>query len=555
MPINLSINSTQPVTIPEDTASLNVKLFGGGGGGEYVDQYTLVSTAGTSGGSTSFIGLNANGGQGGGIGGKNQGGSGGSGSQSVDWSSLGASVNTLNGSSGQLSSGGSGGTVSGYSSSDGGYGTPLQVSYTSNVYHVFNDTTDTHIITQSSPDIYVGFESQYAPGAPCNTSLAYKHYSITFAAPYDDANYSITILSLCQQAAAGGTAGPFYVYGIDYKTRFGFRIWFCRAGNNSYVRCFSFTTTGNRTPLVGRGGGGAGFVEATISRSQLIQSSTYRPGTSHQLVVASGGTKGGFTAADGQAGKAFLTILLEPRITASIDDSSVIRGGCSTLRWSVTGDVSQVTISPGIGVVNISGQRQICPQETTTYTITATGLGGTDVEERTLIVYQPPTLEISGPESLNYGQQGTITYEATDVDISFTVEPVYSYKNGDVSGSMFNTNLPLGKTLNGSYQTDIPYNDYGPFSVTYTITATGNGGQETRQITIPINVDETPDNFLVPETEEAFKSQDPVITPDEAIVSYEIVVEGIDIPVEVKADKPILVEVNDDDTWEQLRSI
>lgn len=555
MPINLSINSTQQVTIPEDTASLNVKLFGGGGGGEYVDQYTLVSTAGTNGGSTSFIGLNANGGQGGGIGGKNQGGAGGSGSQSIDWSSLGASVNALTGSSGQLSSGGTGATVSGYSSSNGGYGTPLQVSYTSNVYHVFNDDTDTHIITQSSPDIYVGFESQFAPGAPCNTSLAYKHYSINFAAPYDDANYSITILSLCQQAAAGGTAGPFYVYGIDYKTRFGFRIWFCRAGNNSYVRCFSFTTTGNRTPLVGRGGGGSGFIEATISRSQLIQSSTYRPGTSHQLTVGGGGSKGGTTAENGQAGKAFLTILLEPRITASIDDSSLIRGGCSTLRWSVTGDVSQVTISPGIGVVNISGQRQICPEQTTTYTITATGLGGTDVEERTLIVYQPPTLQISGPESLNYGQQGVITYEATNVDISFTVEPVYNYKNGDVSGSMFNTNLPLGTNLIGSYETTIPYNEYGPFGVTYTITATGNGGQETRQITIPINVDETPDNFLIPETEEAYKSQDPILTPDETIISYEIKVDGVDIPVEVKADKPILVEVNNDDMWEQIRSI
>jgi hypothetical protein len=144
---------------------------------------------------------------------------------------------------------------------------------------------------------------------------------------------------------------------------------------------------------------------------------------------------------------------------------------------------------------------------------------------------------------------------ATNVDISFTVEPVYSYKNGDVSGSMFNTNLPLGASLSNSYQTNIPYNDYGPYSVSYTITATGNGGQETRQIIIPINIDETPDNFLIPETEEAYKSQDPVVTPDQTILSYEIVVDGVDIPVEVKADKPILVEINNDDNWDQIRSI
>jgi|688.fasta_scaffold28151_3 hypothetical protein len=555
MPINIVANSSQSVSIPEDAANVNIKLFGGSGGGEFVDQYTLVSTAGTSGGITSFIGLNANGGQGGGIGGKNQGGNGGSANQTVNWSSLGASVSTVNGSSGQLSAGGTGGTIPGYSSINGGNGTPLQVSYTSNVYHVFNDDTDTHIVTQSSPDIIVGFESQYAPGAPCNTSLAYKHYSVNFVAPYDDANYSINIFSVCQQAAAGGTAGPFYVYGIDYKTRFGFRIWFCRAGNNSYVRCFSFTTTGNRTPLVGRGGGGSGFIEANISRAQLIESSIYRPGTSHQLTIGGAGSRGGTTAENGSSGRAFLTIVLEPRISVSLDDTTIIRGECTTLRWSVTGDVSQVSISPGIGTVNISGTRQVCPTETVTYIVTATGMGGTDVKQVTLTVYQPPTVNLSGPESLNYGQQGTLVYESTDVDVSFVLEPTYTYRNGSTGGAMFNTNLPLGAISNGTITTNIPYNDYGPTSVTYTLTGTGNGGQETKQITVPIIIDETPENFLVPETDDAFKSQEPIYSPNSDVTSYEIIVDGVDIPVEIKADKPILVEINNDDTWDQIRSI
>lgn len=555
MPINLSITSTQSVSIPEDTASLNIKLFGGGGGGEFINPYTLISTAGANGGTTSFIGLNSNGGQGGGIGGKNQGGAGGLGSQSFDWSALATSVNIIDGGSGQLSLGGSGGTVVGYASVNGGNGTPLGVSYTSNIFHIFNNSSNTHIVTQSSPDITVSYESaSAADGLPCSTNLGYKHYRIFFAAPYDNANYSINIFSLTQQTAGGGS-GNMTLAGVSDKTRFGFRVWFCKNGANSYIRGFSFITTGNRTPLIGKGGGGSGFVEANISRSQLIQSGAYSPGTSHQLVIGGGGARGGTSAQNGQAGRAFLQILLEPRISASIDDGIIIRGQCTTLRWSVTGDVSQVNISSGIGSVNISGQIQICPQQTTTYTITANGLGGIDIEELTLIVYQPPTLDISGPESIDYGEQGTITYEATEVDISFTVEPVYSYKNGDVSGLMFNTNLPLGKVLNESYETQIPYNEFGPFSVSYTITATGNGGQETRQITVPINVDETPDNFLIPETEEAFKSQDPVITPDDTIISYEIVVDGIDIPVEIKADKPILVEVNGDDQWEQIRSI
>lgn len=104
-------------------------------------------------------------------------------------------------------------------------------------------------------------------------------------------------------------------------------------------------------------------------------------------------------------------------------------------------------------------------------------------------------------------------------------------------------------------ETQIPYNDDGPFSVTYIITALGNGGQATDQITIPIIVDQTPDNFLVPESDDLLKSQNPVITPDSTITSYEIVINGIDVPIEIKSDKPILVEINDDQNWEQIREI
>lgn len=83
----------------------------------------------------------------------------------------------------------------------------------------------------------------------------------------------------------------------------------------------------------------------------------------------------------------------------------------------------------------------------------------------------------------------------------------------------------------------------------------GNGGQESKEITIPINVDETPENFLVPESEDLFKDQEPIYTPDSTVTSYEIVINDIDIPVEIKSDKPILIEVNNDDTWKQIRKL
>jgi len=555
MPINITATFNQQITIPEDTASINIRLYGGGGGGEFVDSNTLVSAAGTSGGITSFIGLNATGGQGGGIGGRNLGGAGGSASQTVNWTSLGALVDIVGGSIGGLNFGGTGGTIPGINSVNGGAGTPQGVNYSSSVTHVFNNENNTNTLNQSSPDITVSIESLgAADNLSCSNNNSYKHYRIQFNVPYDDANYTINNFQHESQAAGGSTTGPFS-YSIGDKTRFGFRVWFCRASVNTYIRAFSFTTTGNRPVLLGRGGGGSGFIGANITRQQLIESSTYTPGTNHALVVGSAGTTSGASATNGGAGKAFITIVLEPRVTAFLDSPTIVRGQSTILNWVVSGDVGQVSISPGIGLVNINGNYIVSPTETTTYIITATGLGGTDTEQITLIVYQPPTVDITGPPSLDYGQQGMLTYSATNVDISFTLEASFTYKNGSLGGPMFTTNLPLGASLGDTIITQIPYNDFGPTSVTYVIVATGNGGQESKLLTIPINIDETPNNFLIPEIEGVLKSQDPVTTPDTVATSYEILINDVDIPVEVKADRPILVQINNTDIWIPIREI
>ena len=250
---------------------------------------------------------------------------------------------------------------------------------------------------------------------------------------------------------------------------------------------------------------------------------------------------------------ATLTVYIPPNVTFSLDSSAIIRGQCTTLRWTTSGDAGSATINKGIGSVNINGSRQICPTETITYTINVSGLGGSDSDSITLTVYQPPTVSITGPVSINYGKQGTLSYEATNTDISLKVTPTYNYRGSSVVGTV--VNLPTGASLNGQITTQIPYNDFGPFSVTYAIVATGNGGQETKQTTIPINIDETPTNFLIPESEELLKDQAPIYTPDAIATSYKIVIDGIDIPVEIKADKPILVDKNEQDDWKGLRSI
>jgi hypothetical protein len=242
-----------------------------------------------------------------------------------------------------------------------------------------------------------------------------------------------------------------------------------------------------------------------------------------------------------------------PNTTLSLDSPTIIRGQSTTLNWVTTGDAGSASITPGIGTVNINGNRMVSPTETTTYVINVSGLGGSDSDSITLIVYQPPTVNLTGPVSINYGQQGTLTYTATNIDISLRVTPNYNYRSSSVTGAV--VNLPIGTIVNGSIATQIPYNDNGPFSVTYVIVATGNGGQESKQLIIPINIDETPTNFVIPESEELLKSQDPVTTPDAVVTSYQILINDVDIPVEVKADRPILVKINNTNTWIPIREI
>lgn len=70
-------------------------------------------------------------------------------------------------------------------------------------------------------------------------------------------------------------------------------------------------------------------------------------------------------------------------------------GQTSTLAWSVSGDVDNVSIAPGIGSVPREGSRPVSPNATTTYVISASGPGGAASNRAvTLQVAAPRTPEI-----------------------------------------------------------------------------------------------------------------------------------------------------------------
>ena len=66
------------------------------------------------------------------------------------------------------------------------------------------------------------------------------------------------------------------------------------------------------------------------------------------------------------------------------EPTSIQRGQSSTLRWEVTGDATSVSIDQTIGTVQNAGNRRVFPSDSTTYTLTATGPGGSTTASATV---------------------------------------------------------------------------------------------------------------------------------------------------------------------------
>lgn len=65
-----------------------------------------------------------------------------------------------------------------------------------------------------------------------------------------------------------------------------------------------------------------------------------------------------------------------PTVSLSADPETILLGESATLTWSST-NANSCVIEPDIGKVDVNGSITVSPTETTSYTITTTGLGGT----------------------------------------------------------------------------------------------------------------------------------------------------------------------------------
>ncbi len=151
--------------------------------------------------------------------------------------------------------------------------------------------------------------------------------------------------------------------------------------------------------------------------------------------------------------------------SASLD--TIDLGQSLDLQWEVE-NADTVSIDNGIGTVEPAGSLSVSPTESTTYTLTAEGPGGTASAETSITVNIPPPLaSISvNPTLIAQGESATLSWTSENA-ASCSISPDI----GEVD-------------LNGSLEIT------PETTTTYTVTATGAGG--TASATVTVSVTEEP---------------------------------------------------------------
>ena len=310
-----------------------------------------------------------------------------------------------------------------------------------------------------------------------------------------------------------------------------------------------------------------GVQNSTSDFSNYVKTVTVNPTTETTYDLIVNGPAGSTTRS------VTVYVLIPPTITIlSTQGSSIIAGECTTLTWSVSGDGNSVAWTQGsITNTNVNSSETVCPDDTTTYCAVASGPGGVSPETCiTITVFQQPTASITAPAVTDYSVDFTVDYETQYANSSISIVPTYTYLDGSVvTGTTINRTAANSAEINGGsggtvndtiangtgVPITVPWNNFGPYQIDFVITADGTGGSATDTARTLVNIDQTPENFTIDETDEVLKNQDPVYTPESEILSEMYFIDDIDIPVEIKADYPIKVDINKNNNWEDVRRI
>ena len=102
-------------------------------------------------------------------------------------------------------------------------------------------------------------------------------------------------------------------------------------------------------------------------------------------------------------------------MTLTADPTSMLAGESAALHWT-SQNATTATIDNGVGVVTTNGSENVAPVQTTTYTITASGPGGSSMAKTTVVVITtPPAITLAAsPNSIAQGRSSVLTFTVTN---------------------------------------------------------------------------------------------------------------------------------------------
>ncbi len=194
-----------------------------------------------------------------------------------------------------------------------------------------------------------------------------------------------------------------------------------------------------------------------------------------------------------------------PAVSITATPETILSVGISTLSWNAE-NADSISIEPGIGPVDAAGSYTVTPAETTTYTITATGPGGSVSDQATVtvsIIPQPVVTLNASSTDIFEGDSVILTWTSTDADTCEILPNI-----GSVA-------------LNGSVEVT------PTATTTYALTATGPGGTTTSSVTITVSPIPVPVVTLTANPESIFEGESSVLSWDSANVTDAEIDQGV----------------------------
>ncbi|WP_306591897.1 RHS repeat-associated core domain-containing protein [Geothrix sp. 21YS21S-4] len=221
---------------------------------------------------------------------------------------------------------------------------------------------------------------------------------------------------------------------------------------------------GNGTTLRWNVTNSVGDVTVTLSGSSVPASGSMWvvPGTSTTYTLTA---TNNLDPSKSVTASAAVTVIQKPVISFSASPTSVNVGNSTTLSWSITNNPTSVTIDNGIGGVGASGSLAVTPLSNTTYTITASNLGGTTSAQVSISVTQKPVIVsfTASPSGITKGRSSTLAWVVQGAD-SITL-----------NGQAMSTSSLVVAPASTQIYTLVVNNSAGADSAQVTVTVTESG--------------------------------------------------------------------------------